>query len=251
MRLREKIAIVTGGGRGIGRAIALAFAREGAHVAVSSRTESEINQVKNEILSTGQKVLAIVADVSKEEDVTRMVQRVLDEFSTIDILVNNAGIHIRAPVMEMAIEDWDRTIAVNLRGPFLCIKAVLPIMMKKKSGKVINISSDSGKKGWATGSAYCASKFGLLGLTEAVSEEVADEYSINVNALCVGGVDTKMTKEAIAYAGYDLDWDKLMHPEDIADVCVFFVSDESRSIHGAFVDVFGLPSLRHGDMENR
>lgn len=244
MRLQKKIAIVTGGGRGIGRAIALAFAREGAYVAVSARTASEIEQVKDEILETGRKALAIVADISQEEDVGRLVQRVLDEFSTIDILVNNAGVQIRAPVVEMSLEDWDRTMAVNLRGPFLCTKAVLPIMMEKRAGKIINIASDSARKGWATGSAYCASKFGLLGLTEAVSEEVADEYGININALCVGGVDTIMTREALDYAGYEVDWNKIMQPEDIGDVCVFFASEESRSIYGAFIDVFGLPSLR-------
>lgn len=138
-------------------------------------------------------------------------------------------------------------MAVNLRGPFLCTKAVLPQMMKQASGKIINISSDSGRRGWATGGAYCASKFGLLGFTEAVSEEVADEYGINVNALCIGGVDTRMAREAVAYAGYELDWSKTMQPEDIAAACIFLASDESRAIYGAFIDIFGLPSLRHGD----
>jgi 3-oxoacyl-[acyl-carrier protein] reductase len=244
MRLKEKIAIVTGGGRGIGRATALAFAREGAHVAVTARTESEIERVKEEIEALGPRGLAIPGDVSDETYVNDMVNRVVEEFGTVDILVNNAGIHIRSPVVDMKTEDWDAIMAVNLRGPFLCTRAVLLYMMKQRSGKIINISSDSGRKGWATGSAYCASKFGLLGLTEAVSEEVADAYGINVNALCVGGVDTIMAREAIAYAGYELDWDKVMQPEDIAEACVYLASDESRAIYGAFIDIFGLPSLR-------
>jgi len=244
MKLKSKTAIVTGGGRGIGKATALAFAREGANVAVTARSQSEIEAVRDEIKSFGQNAIAIPAEVSNEEAVNRMVKAVIDEYGTIDILVNNAGVHIRSPLVEMKLEDWELTMAVNLRGPFLCTKAVLPYMMEQKSGKIINISSDSGRKGWATGSAYCASKFGLLGMTEAVSEEVADKYGINVNALCVGGVDTVMAREAIAYAGYAVDWDKIMQPEDIADVCVFFASDASRSIYGAFIDVFGLPSLR-------
>ncbi|NIM93771.1 MAG: SDR family NAD(P)-dependent oxidoreductase [Anaerolineales bacterium] len=251
MRLKEKRAIVTGGGRGIGRAIALAFAREGANVAVSARSSNEIETVRKEILELGPSALAFPGDVSIERDVRDMVSQVAEKFGGIDILVNNAGVHIRSPVVDMKLEDWELTMAVNLRGPFLCTKAVLPYMMEQRSGKIINISSDSGKKGWATGSAYCASKFGLLGFTEAVSEEVADEYGINVNALCVGGVDTKMAREAIAYAGYDLDWEKVMQPEDIADACIFLASEESRAIHGAFIDIFGLPSLRYGDMENR
>jgi 3-oxoacyl-[acyl-carrier protein] reductase len=244
MRLEDKIAIVTGGGRGIGRATALAFAREGAKVAVTARTVSEIESAKKEIEALGRRGLAIPGDVSDEAYVKDMVDQVVEEFGTVDILVNNAGIHIRSPVVDMKIEDWDAIMAVNLRGPFLCTRAVLPYMMNQRSGKIINISSDSGRKGWATGSAYCASKFGLLGLTEAVSEEVADAYGINVNALCVGGVDTIMAREAIAYAGYELDWDKVMQPEDIADACIYLASDESRAIYGAFIDIFGLPSLR-------
>lgn len=244
MRLQDKVAIVTGGGRGIGRAIALAFAREGAHVAVTARTTSEIERVKEEITAFDRKAMTMTMDVSDEQEVNEMVRQVREELGTVDILVNNAGVHIRSPVIDLKLEDWELTMAVNLRGPFLCTKAVLPTMMKQKSGKIINISSDSGRKGWATGSAYCASKFGLLGLTEAVSEEVADEYGINVNALCVGGVDTIMARKALDYAGYDVDWDKIMQPEDIADVCVFLASEESRSIFGAFIDVFGLPALR-------
>jgi 3-oxoacyl-[acyl-carrier protein] reductase len=116
-------------------------------------------------------------------------------------------------------------------------------MMKQRSGKIINISSDSGKKGWATGSAYCASKFGVLGLTEALAKEVADEYGINVNAICPGLVDTQMARRAMADTGTEVDWSKVTHPEDIADVAVFLASDGASAMFGASVDVFGLPSI--------
>lgn len=244
MKLENRVAIITGAGRGIGKATALAFAQEGAHLALMARSKNEIDQVCQEVTALGRRAMAIAADVSDEVQVTQMVKDVVSEFGTVDILVNNAGVHIRSPLADMKVDDWDWIMAVNLRGPFLCTREVLPYMMKQSYGKIINISSDSGRKGWATGSAYCASKFGLLGMTEAVSEEVADQYGINVNALCVGGVDTLMAREAIAYAGYDIDWSKTMQPEDIADVCVFLASDASRSIYGAFIDVFGLPSLR-------
>jgi len=172
-----------------------------------------------------------------------MARRVVEELGAVDILVNSAGIAIRSHVVDMKVEDWDSTMAVNLRGPFLCAQAVLPYMMKQCSGKIINISSDSGKKGWATGSAYCASKFGLLGLTEALAKEVADEYGINVNAICPGLVDTQMARSAMAEAGTEPDWSKVTRPDDIANVAVFLASDESSAMFGASIDVFGLPII--------
>jgi NAD(P)-dependent dehydrogenase (short-subunit alcohol dehydrogenase family) len=241
MRLRDKSAIVTGGGSGIGRAIALAFAREGANVAIADVSINKAEKVKQEIVDLQRRTLAIYCDVSKEEDAKHLARRTVEELGAIDILVNSAGIAIRSPVVDMKVEDWDSTMAVNLRGPFLCAQAVLPYMMKQRSGKIINISSDSGKKGWATGSAYCASKFGVLGLTEALSKEVADEYGINVNAICPGLVDTQMARSAIAEAGTELDWTKVIQPNDIANVAVFLASDESSAMFGASIDVFGLP----------
>jgi len=243
MRLRDKVAIVTGGGGGIGRAIALAYAREGANVAIADVSISKAEKVQQEIVDLQRRALAIYCDVSKEEDVKHMARRVVEELGAVDILVNSAGIAIRSHVVDMKVEDWDSTMAVNLRGPFLCAQAVLPYMMKQCSGKIINISSDSGKKGWATGSAYCASKFGLLGLTEALAKEVADEYGINVNAICPGLVDTQMARSAMAEAGTEPDWSKVTRPDDIANVAVFLASDESSAMFGASIDVFGLPII--------
>jgi 3-oxoacyl-[acyl-carrier protein] reductase len=212
-------------------------------VAIADVSISQAEKVKQEIVNLKRRALAIHCDVSKEEDAKHMARRVVEELGAIDILVNSAGIAIRSHVVDMKVEDWDFTMAVNLRGPFLCAQAVLPYMVKQRSGKIINISSDSGKKGWATGSAYCASKFGVLGLTEALSKEVADEYGINVNAICPGLVDTQMARSAMAEAGTELDWSKVTQPGDIAHVAVFLASDESSAIFGASIDVFGLPII--------
>ena len=145
MRLKDQVAIVTGGGRGIGRSIALTFANEGANVAVIARTESEIESVKQEILNLGSKAIAIKTDVTDESQVISMVQRVMDEFGRIDILINNAGFAKHAYIQDISNELWDTTINVNLRGIMLCTRAVYKQMMKQKSGYIINISSGAGK----------------------------------------------------------------------------------------------------------
>lgn len=237
-RLQDKVALVTGGGRGIGRAICLAFAREGAHLVIAARTTAEIEEVVQEVRALGQRALAVPCDISDEEQVRDMVEGALEAFSRLDILVNNAGIQIRASVVEMKVEDWDAVINVNLRGAFLCTKYVLPEMIKRREGKIINISSDSGKRGWATGGAYCASKFGLLGLTESVALEVMD-YNINVNAICPGGVATRMSEEVLTPDGRHYDTTGWMTSEEIADVAVFLASKESRAMYGAAIDVYG------------
>ncbi len=243
MRLQDKVAIVTGGGSGIGRAIALAYAREGAHVAIADINIEMAESVRQAIADMVRRAIAIRCDVSQKADVAQMVRMVVEKLGTVDILVNNAGVTHRSRVIDMPVEDWDHTMAINLRGPFLCAQAVLPYMMQQRHGKIINISSDSGKRGWATGSAYCASKFGLLGLTEALSKEVADEYGIQVNAICPSFVDTPMGRRAIAATGREVDWSKVIQPEQIADIAVFLASDESRAMFGASVDVFGRLSI--------
>jgi len=171
MRLANRIAIVTGGGRGIGRAICLAFAREGAQVVTTARTHSEIEQVASEIRSLGQKALAIATDVSDEEGVASMVDATLRALGRIDILVNNAAInHPSCPVVELDPRDWDTIMAVNLKGTFLCCRAVLGKMIEQRSGKIINISSIGGRRGGAGRSAYRASKAAVLNFTECINE---------------------------------------------------------------------------------
>jgi 3-oxoacyl-[acyl-carrier protein] reductase len=236
--LNGKTAIVTGGGQGIGRAIAQALAGEGARVAVCDIRAATAEAAAAELRDRGSQAIGIPADVSDASQVEAMVAQVRAALGPINILVNNAGIQLRAPLAELAIADWDRTLAVNLRGPFLCTRAVLPDMIAQRSGKIINISSDSGKAGWATGSAYCASKFGLIGMTESVAREVAN-YNINVNAICPGGVDTPMSQTVRKEDGTPYDVTGWLQPDDIAAVAVFLASDASRALYGASVDAFG------------
>lgn len=234
MRLLERVAIITGGGRGIGRAIALGYAREGAHVVVVARNVLEIQKVAAEVRAMGHRSLAIPADISDESQVEHMVRETLREFGTIDILVNNAGVARCAPVVEMKTEDWDLVLDVNLRGAFLCCRAVLPTMLANRQGWIINVSSDSGKKGWPEGSAYCASKFGLIGFSESLALEVMDR-GINVNCLCPGPVVTSMSRQGRT-EGDMREW---MQPEDIVGAAIFLASDEARNVIGAALDVFG------------
>jgi 3-oxoacyl-[acyl-carrier protein] reductase len=226
MILKERVAVVTGARVGIGRALAVAFAREGAYVVINDiLDEGGVKEVIAEIRSMGRKALYMKADVALEEDVKRIVSATLGTFGRIDILVNNAGLRTIAylgmencPVIGLAAKDWDRIIAVNLRGPFLMSKAVLAHMMKQKQGSIINISSGAGQQGVPGKSAYCASKHGLEGLTKALAGEVKD-FNIRVNALSPGGrVDTD------GRGGLPVDV--------IVPAALFLASDESAGITG-------------------
>ncbi len=193
MRLDKKVALITGAGRGIGRAIAVGFARAGANVVAVSRTAAEIEEFANEARKLGTKALAISADVSRADDVQRVADAVAGEFGHLEVLVNNAALRMNQlgrkdsytiPLTELTIEDWDSVVAVNLRGPFLCIKKLLPLM-QNGSASIINISAGGGKRGMAGRSPYCASKFGLEGLTQSLALEFG-ELNIAVNSLSPG-----------------------------------------------------------------
>lgn len=233
MDLNGKVAIVTGSARGIGKAIALSLAKERMNVVVNSRTQEEIDECVNILNSEGNKSIGVLADISKEEGVEKMVKTTLDNFGRIDVLVNNAGIATVKPLVETSEEEIHSIIDINLKGAFLCTKAVLPTMMKQRSGVIVNISSGAGKAGFSDLSVYCASKFGMIGLTESLAEEV-DEYGIRVIAVCPGAVATRMQE------GFDADYyqknkDMMLQPEDVAERVLHAVKGKYRS--GSSVDV--------------
>ena len=226
MLLKDRVAIVTGAGVGIGRALALGFAGEGAHVVINDiQDEGGAKEVITDIKNRGRKALYMQGDVALDEDVKRIVSATLGTFGRIDILVNNAGLRTIAylgvencPVVDLAVKDWDRMIAVNLRGPFLMSKAALPQMIRQKQGSIINISSGAGRQGVPGKSAYCASKHGLEGFTKALAGEVED-FNICVNALAPGGrVDT--------------DGRGGLPVEVIVPAAIFLASDDSQGMTG-------------------
>ena len=221
--LKGKIGIVTGAGSGIGRAIALAFIAEGAKVAVAGRNQEKLNRVARELKNLGGKGLALVADVSKEKDVESMVQKTLARFGKIDILVNNAGQILREKITDTDPSNWDNIINVNLRGTFLCSKAVLPFMIRQQNGRIINISSTAGKYGAPSRTAYCASKFAVSGLNESLAQEVAAN-GITISSICPGRVATDMSL-SVRPGAETSEW---LTPEDIAEVAVFLSTRPSR-----------------------
>ncbi|MCP4643584.1 MAG: SDR family oxidoreductase [bacterium] len=224
MLLDGKIALITGGGRGIGRGIALAFAEQGCHIAVASRSLEEVKTVADEARASGVKALALECDVADDASVERMVADTLTEFGHIDILVNNAGHACFKPFVEMTPAEWRRTMDVNLTAPAICIQAVLPSMMARKSGRIINISSVAALKPLAHQAAYCASKYGINGLTKVLALELR-QHGINVHAVCPGAVNTQLAREAMP----DRDHSQWMSPEDVAHACLYLASMSPRA----------------------
>jgi len=230
-RLEGKIALITGAGKGIGKAIALAFAREGADVIVNDIDSENAQKVAEEIRKSGVRFKAIIADVANEAEVDRTVTEALRAFGRIDILVNNAGIAGPATgLADMPVTEWDRVIAVDLRSVFLCTKFVLPSMLKHKYGKIINIASQLGQRGEAGLVAYCAAKAGVIGFTKALARELAPY--INVNAIGPGPVDTDLTRsigeEGIRPIISRLPMKRIGTVDDIAPTAVFLASEDSK-----------------------
>jgi NAD(P)-dependent dehydrogenase (short-subunit alcohol dehydrogenase family) len=255
MKLNGKLAFITGGGRGIGGAIALAFAREGADVAVAARTEEQVQTVAATIHDEcGVQTIPVVCDVSQPESVQAAFARVQTESGrSPDILVNNAGIAISAAFLKTDEELWQRHLAVNLSGTFYCTRAALPSMLDLGWGRVINIASIAGKTGAPYIAAYSASKHGVLGLTRSLALEVATK-GITVNAICPGYVDTEMTTRGVenitARTGKSADeslellkrmspQNRLVTSEEVAAVALLLASDEGRGITGQAINVDG------------
>jgi len=246
MKLDNKTAIVTGARRGIGRATALAMAKEGASVVVSDISQEDCQKVVTEIEALGRVGLAMKRDVTSGAEVEDMVRRAAAEFGRVDILVNNAGIISFKPFLELTDEDWDNILNVNLKGQFLCARAVAKEMAKNKWGRIINIASvSSGGCGIAFPliAHYTASKGGVIALTEALALELTP-LGINVNAICPGAIDTDMTKGVKESGQLEqvllrIPKGRLGQPGDIANLAVFLASDESDYITGAAVVVDG------------
>jgi len=242
--LSGKVAIVTGASRGIGRAIALALAKDGANIVVNAVSNiTKAREVAKEIESMGRKALVILVDVSQKKDVENMVNQTLERFGKIDILVNNAGIvGPTIPIQELSEEDWDRIISVDLKGTFLCCKAVIPHMISQRSGKIVNMSSIAGKEGNANMTAYCAAKAGIIGFTKALSEEVA-KYGIRVNCVCPALIETelveRMDKKQAEYLKSKIPLGRLGKPEEVAELVKFLVSDASDFITGQAINIDG------------
>jgi NAD(P)-dependent dehydrogenase (short-subunit alcohol dehydrogenase family) len=248
--MNNKIALITGGGRGIGRAIALAFAREGLCIAVAARTAEQVQQVANEI---GNGAIALVCDVADPASVTRMFSDLRERLGDADILVNNAGIAESATIVNTSDELWQRHLAVNLSGTFYCTRAALPAMLQKGWGRVINVASIAGKTGAPYIAAYSASKHGVMGLTRSIALEVAAS-GITVNAICPGYVDTDMVsrgveritsrtgrtaEEAIDTLKRMSPQNRLATPEEVAAIAVLLASDEGRGINGQGINIDG------------
>jgi NAD(P)-dependent dehydrogenase (short-subunit alcohol dehydrogenase family) len=237
-RLENKVALITVASKGIGKAIALAFAREGAHGVVTARSEAALAALAAEARELGVEALAVTADLGLEADIRRIVAETLARFGRVDILVNNAAIiHPPIDLVDFEVALWRQVIEVNLTGVALLTQAVLPNMIQNRSGKIINLSSIGGRKGAKGRSAYRVTKAGLISLTESVAAEVK-RYGIDVNCICPGGVDTEGYREAFNSGGRTEN-PKLMRPEEIAELAVFLASAASSAITGAAIDAFG------------
>lgn len=244
MTLEGRVALVTGAGRGIGKAIALAFARERSHVVINDiRPREELEKVAREISASGVQSLAIQADVSQSEQVRDMIGQVEKKFQRLDILVNNAGIIRRGTIESITEEDWDQVIRVNLKGTFNCSRAAVDIMKRERSGKIVNISSIAGKMGDITSApGYGPSKAAIDALTKTLARQLA-QYGINVNAVAPHAIETEMSaqwseekRRSIVEA---IPLKRLGKPEDVAEAVLFLASDKASFITGEILDVNG------------
>ena len=243
LSLEGKIAIVTGGGTGIGRSIALQFAEAGADVVVASRRLSVLEKVAEEIRAMGRRSLAIQTDISKKSDVDKMVQKTMNEFGVIDILVNNAGVVMRS-LLETEEDAWEKILSINLKGCQLCSQAVGRIMVERKRGNIINIASVDGLTAALPDSAYCVSKAGVIMFTRVLAKELAS-CNIRVNAIAPGLVRTPMSEsvwrdsKTLEEEEAKIPVGRMAEPEEIANAALFLASDLSRYIIGATIVVDG------------
>lgn len=248
MKLKDRVAIITGGGTGIGKAISLAFAKEGAKVVVAARTLPRLEEMVEAIEAKGGKAKAVQTDIADHEQVKRMVAQTIDEFGQVDVLVNNAarGTYNNADVVDMGLEEWHDSLAINLTGPMLCCKEVLKDMIPRRSGSIINVSSVAGMSGVPKESPYAASKWGLIGLTETLAIE-AGKHNIRVNCISPGATRTSEFDDWVHTSAKNagVTYEKVMtkltdnnalkriaEPAEIAAAIVFLASDDSSALTG-------------------
>ena len=239
---KKKTAIITGSGRGIGKEIAIILAKKSVNVVVCSRTQSEINTTVEEIsrkLTSNSSVLGIKCDVSIPSEVDSLVKSAIEKFGseTIDILVNNAGVAFNRKLVDTSDEEWDQTISSNLKGAFLFAKAVLPYMISKRSGVILNVNSGAGKVGFINLSAYCASKFGLVGLAESLALEVSEYSNIRVLTIFLGAVATKMWQE-YDFSYYQRNKSKMLQPKDVAIRIAEMIFDAKTYKNGDSIEMY-------------
>ena len=249
--MSRPVALITGAGRGVGRAIALRLSREGYAVAACGRSLPPLTEVSSEIAAAGGAVQPLLCDVAVRDDVHHAVREAERLLGPIDVLVNNAGVSGSAPFASMDDELWERTLAVNLTGAYHCMRAVIPAMFERRRGRVINIASTAAKAGFAYTAAYVASKHGLLGLTRAVAIE-AEPHGVTVNAICPGWLNTSMTDRSIerivAKTGRNSEdvrstlakmnpKGRLIEPDEVADVAAFLASRDGARVNGQAIDV--------------
>ena len=231
-RLRS---LVTGSGRGIGRATALRFAREGAAVVLVARSQTQLEEVASQIAYMKRDCLVLPTDVSKEADVAACFGKVLNDFGQIDILIDNAGISLDRPFLETSLDEWEQVFNVNLRGVVLCTRAVLPSMLANGRGKIVNIASGAGLRGLPGNSAYAASKAAVIALGASLASEV-ESHGVQVNTICPGPVDTDMLRQS-GVRDFVSKSSNLQPPEDVASAALFLASELAGRTSGQVISV--------------
>ena len=224
VELDGQVAIITGAGTGIGRATALRLAREGVAVAVAARTASDLESLVGEIEAAGGRGIAVPTDVIVEEQVDALVTRTLDSFGRIDVLVNNAGVNVRSPIDKITTADWRQILDANLTGTFNCTRAVVPHMMERRSGKIVNVSSRAGRRATPTRASYSAAKFGVVGFGEAVAMDLK-EHGITVSNVLPGPILTPLRRRSVP----DEDPNLLIGPEEVAEV-IYFLATRPKDV---------------------
>ena len=242
LSLEGKVALVTGGARGIGKEIALRFAKEGADIAICDVSLEETEATAKEIQKTGRQCLAFKTDVTDSKDVQSAIDKILDKLGKLDILINNAGITRDSLVLRMSEEDWDKVIAVNLKGCFICTRAAAKVMLKQRFGKIVNLASIIGIMGNTGQANYAASKAGIIGLTKSVAKELASR-GVSVNAIAPGFIKTEMTaklsEDVQKRMLSSIPLGRFGEPKDVADLALFLSSENSSYITGQVIQIDG------------